>query len=269
MRLLILSDLHHDVWGDKAPIIDPAISRPDVVILAGDINTGGKSVDWAARTFSGLPVIYVHGNHEAYGDTLEEAQGEIVAACAPHPNLHFLNCGELVIGNVRFLGATLWTDFRLFGDDSRQLVMQEAETGMSDYQCIRLATKGYRKLRAADTARFHAQHKAWLHQKLAEPFDGSTVVVTHMAPSMSSVVYHYDVSDLLSAAYASRLDSLVELADLWVHGHMHHSLDYPIGKGRVVANPCGYPNRDGSTENPDFNPNRIVDVPGTVDAVAR
>lgn len=51
MRLLILSDLHHELWRDNAPQINPTLSRPDVVILAGDINTGAKAVAWAAQTF--------------------------------------------------------------------------------------------------------------------------------------------------------------------------------------------------------------------------
>ena len=57
MRLLILSDLHHEIWREHAVVIDPAISKPDVVILAGDIDLGARAVDWAARTFPGLPVL--------------------------------------------------------------------------------------------------------------------------------------------------------------------------------------------------------------------
>lgn len=48
-------------------------------------------------------------------------------ACAVAGNVHFLNCNESTIGNVRFLGATMWTDFRLFGDGDRQIAMREAE----------------------------------------------------------------------------------------------------------------------------------------------
>lgn len=52
MRLLILSDLHLEVWGEDTPAIDLATSRPDVVILAGDIATGNHAIAWAARTAS-------------------------------------------------------------------------------------------------------------------------------------------------------------------------------------------------------------------------
>jgi hypothetical protein len=162
MRLLILSDLHHELWRQDAPQVDPSISRPDAVILAGDINTGAKAVEWATEVFAGLPVLYVHGNHEAYGGKLEEVQEEIAAACAIAENVHFLNSDEYQLGNVRFLGATIWTDFRLFGDDDRPNAMREAEAVMVDYKRIRLAQKGYRKLRASDTAMLHSMHKSWL-----------------------------------------------------------------------------------------------------------
>ena len=82
MRLLILSDLHLEVWRDDAPAIDLTICRPDAVILAGDIDTGSKAIAWAARTFGALPVLYVHGNHEGYGHQLEQMQDAVRDACA-------------------------------------------------------------------------------------------------------------------------------------------------------------------------------------------
>jgi predicted phosphodiesterase len=259
MRLLILSDLHHEIWRERAPSIDPSRSRPDVVILAGDIDLGAKAVHWAAGKFPGIPVLYVHGNHEAYGKNLDDVQDDIYAACAEAGHVHFLNGDEFILGKVRFLGGALWTDFRLFGDDTRMAAMHAAEDVMNDYRRIRLAQQGHRKLRAADTATIHARQKAWLETKLSEPFDGVTVVISHMAPSMQSVRGEFRMEPS-SAAYASRMDDVVERADLWIHGHMHISLDYRIGKCRVVCNPCGYIMRDGSPQNEDFDPNFIVEV---------
>ncbi|APA70398.1 metallophosphoesterase family protein [Janthinobacterium sp. 1_2014MBL_MicDiv] len=264
MRLLILSDLHHELWRDEAPQPDLALSRPDVVILAGDIDTGSRAIAWATTTFAGLPVLYVHGNHEGYGHHLDKVRQELRAAAAATGNVHFLDCGTHVVedqaGNkVRFLGATLWTDFRLLGDDTRQAAMRDAEAAMNDYRRIRLANMGFRKLRAADTAMFHAQQKAWLARELAQPFDGRTVVISHMAPSLLSVDDAYG-SEAYSPAYASRLDALAAQADLWVHGHIHVSRDYRIGNCRVVCNPCGYKTRSGTPQNPRFDANFIVEL---------
>ena len=118
MRLLILSDLHHELWREKAPQIDLTISRPDVVVLAGDISSGAKAVQWATDAFADTPVLYVSGNHEAYGKNLDDVHDDIEAACMAAPNVHFLNCSEYIHESVRFIGATLWTDFKLFGDET-------------------------------------------------------------------------------------------------------------------------------------------------------
>ena len=260
MRLLILSDLHHELWREHAPKINTERSTPDLVILAGDINTNSRAIAWANTAFSEIPVLYIHGNHEGYGHNIDEVQSEIRSACQATSNVRFLNSDEYVWRGVRFLGTTLWTDFKLFGDEERQSSMREAEATLTDYKRIRLAKKGYRKLRAADTAQFHAAEKSWLSQRLDAPFSGTTVVITHMAPSERSVPVQFE-NTLTSAAYASALDHLVEKADLWVHGHMHESSDYMIGKCRVVCNPCGYKTRSGGTENPHFDPNFVVEIP--------
>lgn len=258
MRLLVLSDLHREVWLTHSESIDLAISKPDLVVLAGDIDTGIKAIEWASVAFAGLPVLYVHGNHEAYGKNLEDMQEKIQAACEGSGHIHFLNSSEYLTENIRFLGTTLWTDFCLFGEHERPFAMQAAQEAMIDYRRIRLAKKKYRKLRASDTALFHAEQLSWLKQKLAEPFEGKTVVVTHMAPSLLSVSEQY-ASDPVSAAFASRLDDLVTQCDLWIHGHMHTSFDYRIGRGRVVCNPRGYCLRTGP-ENPHFDPNFVVEI---------
>lgn len=258
MRLLILSDLHHEIWGEQAPIVDPAISRPDAVVLAGDIDLGAQAVHWAARIFSGIPVLYVHGNHEGYGLNLDEVQQDIAAACAATDNVHFLDGGEFTVDGVRFLGATLWTDFGLFGERIVKSATYAASLIMNDYRRIGLSGDGGRRLTPEDTAGLHAQQKAWLSARLDEPFDGSTVVVSHMAPSIHSVDAK-GRDDIVAAAYASHCDELAERADLWVHGHMHTSYDYRIGKCRVVCNPCGYP-REGKPQNVGFDPNFIVEL---------
>ncbi|WP_229412285.1 MULTISPECIES: hypothetical protein [unclassified Massilia] len=134
---------------------------------------------------------------------------------------------------------------------------------MNDYQRIRLGTAGYRKLRPHDTARLHAEQKRWLEGKLNESFAGRTVVITHMAPSMSSVAPEYGANPV-SAAFSSRLDELVVKADIWIHGRTHSSFDYQLSRCRVVANPLGYIMRDGQPENQNFNPDLTIEIKDNV-----
>lgn len=259
MRILISSDLHLEVWRERAPGFDTSIIRPDVVILAGDIHTRSRAPAWAAKKFPSIPVLYIAGNHEFYGEAIEKARKAIHRECKMYPNVHYLDCDELVIDGIRFLGATLWTDFSLFGLHRRSNSMSNARLFSNDYQRIKVEVEGFRKLHPIDTAGFHAKQKNWLEQKLDESFSGHTVVVTHMAPSMRSIPSIY-AADPVSAAFASNLDDLVAKADIWVHGHTHSSVDYYIGKCRVVANPLGYLMRNGMPENVDFDKSFIVDL---------
>lgn len=90
---------------------------------------------------------------------------------------------------------------------------------------------------------------------------------THHAPHPNSVHQKYK-DDLLSAAFASDVSELLEGADLWIHGHVHDSFDYRVGRCRVVANPAGYVlNRrsirrmeEAALENAQFNPRLVVEV---------
>lgn len=60
---------------------------------------------------------------------------------------------------------------------------------------------------------------------------------------MSSVHPRYK-DDIVSAAFASCCENLVEQANVWIHGHTHCSVDTKIGDapdfGRVICNPRGY-----------------------------
>jgi hypothetical protein len=164
-----------------------------------------------------------------------------------------LSDAAAVIGGVRFLGATLWTDFRLLGDPAAG--MAAAQLHMTDFRRIRVEPR-YRLARPADTVLWHTLSVRWLRRELWAPHDGPTVVVTHHAPSARSLNPRY--ADPASAAYASDLEALVAAsgARLWVHGHTHHCVDYRIGATRVLSNQRGYPDEPAN----GFDPALVVDL---------
>ena len=84
--------------------------------------------------------------------------------------MNFTQRAEIVIGTTRFLCATLWTDFALHGEPT--LAMLVVQRVMNDYRHIRHAASGYRRIRPSDTALVHADHRAWLEERLAAPFPG-------------------------------------------------------------------------------------------------
>jgi Icc-related predicted phosphoesterase len=267
MRLLIYSDLHLDansfnpVLPDGSRVDDNA----DLVILAGDIDEGSRGVRWARETFPDRAVLYVCGNHEYYTghwtrtlDDIREAAGKF--------DVDFLECDGVDIGGVRFLGTSLWTDFNLFGA-VLESAMKRAKASMMDYHEIRVTrtpenmpylSRG-KYLSPELTAERHRGSVAWLESKLKSGDPAKTVVITHHAPHPNSVPDRFR-ADLLSAAYASDLTRLMGRTGLWIHGHIHDSVDYDVNGTRVVCNPRGYLHKNGGYENPNFKMNFIVEV---------
>lgn len=245
LKLHILSDLHFEYDADfKVPKTDA-----DVLILAGDIMPGLQGM--ARFTRSGKPVLYVPGNHEYYGETID-GMGAALKLFGKPFGIQLLDCDEIVVGGVRFLGATLWTSFELFGAERCGEATAHADHHLNDYICIH--GQHGQPLTPGQTVSLHLRAVDWLERKLAEPFDGTTVVITHHAPHPDSLdPQHSD--KLIAAAYASDLTHLMGKAQLWIHGHTHLSRDYTIEGTRIVANPKGYCN-----ENADFNPAFVVTI---------
>jgi Icc-related predicted phosphoesterase len=267
MKIFYFSDLHLELapaWAMPADL--PAF---DVAVAAGDIaGSPATAIDWLAAlpAFQGKPVVYVHGNHEHYRGVVEDRLEEGLAT-ARRTGIHFLNASTVILDGVRFAGAALWTDFALYGD--REWALHAAGTGMNDYRLIRRRActpgqKGRFRLKPKDTAWYHAHQRSFIADMLATPFDGPTVVVTHHAPSARSLPPLPRDDQLLDPAYASDLEAMILARgpDLWIHGHIHQSVDYRVGRTRVVSNPKGYgPGlKSLPSENRFFDPRRIVEV---------
>ncbi|HKW79631.1 MAG TPA: metallophosphoesterase [Casimicrobiaceae bacterium] len=253
MKLNILSDLHLSLGA-----LAPPKTGAEVVILAGDIARPREAIRWASTLAK--PVLYVAGNHEFYGGSIPGTVAELKALCAGTA-IRVLDNDEVVIDGVRFLGTTLWTDFRLFGDgDKRAAAMLEALRTMRDYSRIRLDDDSGALLTPESSAALFALHAGWLERKLAEPHPGPTVVITHHAPSKKSIHRRY-AGSLLNACFVADVERLAgaDRVQLWVHGHTHDSFDYQMNGTRVVCNPRGYA-QNGVDENPQFDARYVVEV---------
>lgn len=175
MRIHPLSDLHNEFNP-----FTPEVTDADVVILAGDIDLGTRGIEWARKTFD-CPVLYVPGNHEFYRGHLTETLESMRAA--GDERVHVLDRDEVVIGGVRFLGATMWTDFAATGNPP--MAALSAQQALNDFRQIR--TESYRRICPADLIKQAEMTRTWLRSKLAESYGGPTVVITHHAPTLRSL----------------------------------------------------------------------------------
>jgi predicted phosphodiesterase len=259
MRLLILSDLHVE----HAPFARPD-AQFDVVVLAGDIHNGSQAIQWARETFPHWPIVQVAGNHEFFGTQRDQCLDQMREA-ARLLDVNFLENDAVAIDGVQFLGATLWTDYRVFERPGRpflipaQQAMQANLNMIADYW--KIEESAGQRFMPADSARLHRISRDWLQEQLDAQRTGLRVVVSHHLPSWLSVAPAFE-SSVTNAGFVSDLDDLVAQSDLWIHGHTHTSHHYQIGHAEVVSNPRGYPWRGGPSdfENPQFNPCRVVQV---------
>lgn len=277
MRIQIFSDLHLERYAGFMPRIH---QDTDVVVLAGDIGSyqsGSRLTDedFGLERFSPLRpgassarVLYIPGNHEFDGLEYDEAYARLRASCA-RLGIEWLDRETLVIGAVRFIGTTLWSDFDALAlqeqESTKQLQKREKAFRAANWYLSKNTTlKNGEKVLADGIRAMSLDCQDWLRAALAAPFAGRTVVVTHFAPSLRSADPRYGLTPG-TAGFCNALDGLFAQADVWIHGHLHCANDY-VASGeeggrawscRVVANPLGYLSKG---EQEAFRPDLVIEL---------
>lgn len=240
MKLQILSDLHLE-----SERFDPQPAPgAELLVLAGDIDT-----TWAAlQRFAGwpVPVLMVAGNHEFDGRELDVAWPALRAACAD-AGIRLLQRESLVVEDaggrhLRFVGATRWSDFGLYGERGRA----KAERAAGYFLRAAGTSRGGQSFDAASVRAEGLACRAFLEQELAVAPQGrwdATVVITHFAPSERSADPRFGRQPG-TASFCNADDDLITRADLWIHGHLHCRHDYRVARAgraptRVVCQARG------------------------------
>lgn len=268
MKIQLLSDLHletHPHWRAQ-----PAAGA-DVLVLAGDIGSYQQGsqlqdADFGLTQFSPrhgwpTPVLFVPGNHEYDGMDFDAAHARLQETCQ-RLGIVWLERETLVLGGVRFIGTTLWTDFDALAPTvgvTQQLKARDKAFRAANYYLKKTGTMRHGAPLLAEGVRAQGLLcQQWLHDALAQPFAGeTTVVVTHFAPSLHSADPRYGNTPG-TAGFCNALDHLLPAAQLWLHGHLHAPSDYVHQGCRIVANPLGYARKN---EQAAFLPGLLIDIP--------
>jgi Icc-related predicted phosphoesterase len=286
MKIQLLSDLHLETHPHFMPT--PAAGA-DVLVLAGDIGSyqdgsmlqNLQDADFGLARFSTLhgwptPVLFVPGNHEYDSLDWDEAHARLQETCT-RLGITWLEREVIVVGGVRFMGSTLWSDFDALGPlagqalpekipahfshpnspYTRQLKARDKAFRAADYYLRKAKTMRAGQAFLSEAVRTLAlQSQDWLAAQLARPFAGPTVVVTHFAPSLMSADPRYGRTPS-TAGFCNALDHLLPQAQLWLHGHLHCPMDYTHQGCRVVANPLGYARKG---EQAQFVPAMVISL---------
>jgi hypothetical protein len=271
VKIQLMSDLHLE---NNPGFVPTPAAGAELLVLAGDIGSyqRGSQLDdpefglsrFSPRRGWPVPVLYVPGNHEYDALDFDETHALLRETCE-RLGITWLEREEHIVGDVRFVGTTLWADFDA-------LVRRPEAPEPTLQQVLRQRHKAFRAANfyvSKAGAMRHGQPwlaegwreqalpcEAWLRAALARPFDGITVVVTHFAPSLRSADPRYGVTPA-TAGFCNSLDDLLPLADYWLHGHLHCRQDYLADGCRVLANTLGYASKG---EQEAFRPTFVLDL---------
>lgn len=250
-NMTLYSDLHLEMYSSMPQL--PLRDRRDlVVVIAGDLHPAkdrekfARALEYVAG--AAAAVIFVPGNHEYYcippGSSVGMLDASMMSSCreVAASRIHFLNTQHADVGNVRFIGATLWTD-------TPEYLSSRAADLMRDYTRIWSAPNVL--VTPQDIVSLHRTHVdyLWRAAREAERFSqNEVVVVTHHVPDIAlqkrnlhgvdpSVARFYYCTD--TRPIWQYRDSIVA----WMCGHDHTSRfeQLSVNSPLFVSNAAGYP----------------------------
>ena len=223
MKILVLADLHVDEITDPEYLhrlgvaIQDAGKGADAMIVAGDLTEHAAekwptALRWLGTHYPLSKTAIFPGNHDYYGGNLSTLDAQLDQICHD-AGCSFGQCKRLVLGDVRVLMTTLWTDLRLFEDYDGHSVEDSIWHAqmMPDYGEVITVTEEEWPLRPEDT-----------------------IVVTHHAPSGSVA----GEMTPLSPCFSSDLEAEIERyrPDIWLFGHTHRSAEKRMPGGTLLRN---------------------------------
>lgn len=233
MKISYCSDLHLEF---NSIVLDNT-DNSDILVLAGDILPYSfleKFFDFFQNISNQWSdVIIVLGNHDHYKGNFLKTLNKYKNFVSELNNITILNNEYLEIQDVRFIGATLWTNYF----NNNPIIKEQARLYMNDYKYI--YHNGYRRFNPEDALKEFYKSYDYIRSKLDH---NKIVLITHQAPSLQSIPEMYKMDDL-SGAYASDLDHLffenpqIKIA---IHGHVHTKFNYKINQTNILCNPRGY-----------------------------
>lgn len=216
MKIHLLSDLHSEFWKqNKKEMLLTLIKPADVLVLAGDIAVGRQNVLDVLKVFAPhyKDIVYIPGNHEYYGGLELNGFEDFSKFGSKLPsNVHYRNPGYFVIGDVTFITATLWTNFR-----EDPLAELDAKRAIADFRRIPDSTPQRLK-------ELFYQHSEYFKLAYEARTTSKVVFVSHFLPATDCISPKWRDKDAFSSSlnkyFANDLGLWIETLDsaTWLFG---------------------------------------------------
>ncbi|MDO9519357.1 MAG: metallophosphoesterase [Pseudohongiella sp.] len=257
LKIAFGSDLHLP----ERPSVrrQPALAFPakaDVLVLAGDVSGPDTTIEIATELALKHPcaqVILVAGNHEFYFHNIDQQLKSFRDSCAELDRVHFLENDTVQIEGVKFIGATLWSDFSVLGLTKES--MEISARSIADFELI--STRGKERFTPLDAAARFRESCKFIQGELSISEPQRTVVVTHFPPGLLTHNTMFP-RDALTGYFQANVQHLIDEFQpaVWIYGHNHFSQDVLSGQTRIVSNQLGYPREEHII--PRYDPQKLI-----------
>jgi len=234
INIQYMSDLHLE-FGSKE--INVHLST-DVIVLAGDIHTRPQILNKFFKKLKSqkdIPIVYVLGNHEYYGHSVDEVVSLYKDACSQkYDDIYLLDNESKTIGSVRFIGSTMHTD--ITGNEYPVI------SNMPDFRVVKGMSTDWWKEKNKKDIEFLVK-SIGLHKARKNNDVPNSVVVTHFVPVHNNTVipscYRGSPSN---AGFYQDMSKVIQDSGIsaWIYGHNHYNVDFNIGEVCLLSNQYGY-----------------------------
>lgn len=235
----------------------PEKTNADILICSGDFDMGIRAKKWGDNVVEihEKPLLSGLGNHD-YWNTSEASFTieEWIEKYRSFNNdkLKFLEMETIVIEDVAFIFATLWSDF----NNQNFITMLGAKSISKDF--VKIHNKEG-SVSPNDIYQRHLTSREFIIQELEKHSDKKCVVVTHYPPSMMCNTT-FQVTDT-GYYWCAQMEDIIQRYQpkAWLSGHMHNFFDSMMGNTRVVINPAGKI-VNGQAQIKTFKNNFVIEV---------
>lgn len=254
MKIKLESDIHIEFRPEYKPILEGI----DLYVIAGDCGEEPRGLKWALSLldeYQDLQIIYVLGNHTFYGkySNVDTALLKLKNLVKDQPRLHLLENESVIVGDTKFIGSILWTDF----NNRNESDLRNAWGRLNDYKYIK-QYETYSKFTPYRAYMLHKKAVDYIFTELEREPDVKSILVTHHQPFVGH--FHYD--DIWSAFEANlekEFNSCKNLPLYCFSGHTHNSKTVINRYNRknliFISNQIGYPKEDTG-----FNKDFILEI---------
>ena len=243
MNLFVASDWHCEFGMDIETLIPKDDNAYDVFVMAGDFTTFAHMEADVSELCSlvSKPILYVPGNHEFYGSSIEKTEKLLESLESKYKHLHVLNRKTIRIDEIDFAGCVGWMDMS-FGGWFHQVQISDFKQieNWTIENCIAHGLVDRQFLMGLN------EHK-------------TNVIITHNGCTEKSMARKY-ASSPLNSYFINDYRNIIERCKpkTWIHGHTHTAFEYQVGLNtHVYCNPLGYVIMG---EESGYDKNKIVGV---------